>query len=189
MKKVKADGYRINGVFCEINQPMLCSMVGLEKFEKKYMKYQYRETTRIPVPNIKDSGSLYFLEYPLGRKGIEHTFEYFDEDYGLIYQFYEDDSVARVVFVLIETDLKCFFEDYFYFNYYEQDRIPSSRFIENLLKYTKFKDMDSFVKKLNEVGKEIRNDPNYDGNLDWDGTLDENYVARLLKKSPTSEKG
>jgi len=34
-EKTKTEGYRINGVFCEPNQPILCDLIGLSDIGEK----------------------------------------------------------------------------------------------------------------------------------------------------------
>jgi hypothetical protein len=176
MEKTKAEGYRINGVFCEVNQPVLCDLIGLRNFAYKLENSQ----DKVPVPSIKDTGTLYRIKFC-----DEDTVEYLDEDSGLIFQFYNDDRLCGnpLVLVLKEVDLKNFFYEYFQFYYYEQNKIPGRRFIKNLLKFTGNKNVNDFIEECNKEGKKVRKDPSYSGNPDWDGTLNKDYVDKLMEKA------
>jgi hypothetical protein len=171
MKKTKTEGYRINGVFCEPDQPILCDLIGLSDFENKL--------------DIQDTGTLYRIKFEIGSEYAEHTKEYLDEDSGLIFQFYYDDRVSGnpLVLVVKEVDLKTFFEDYFQFYYYEQNKIPGKRFIKNLLKFTGHKNIQDFIEECNKKGKKVRKNPNYGGNPNWDGNLEGHYTDKLVEKA------
>jgi hypothetical protein len=181
MTKVKAEGYRINGFFCEANQPVPCSLIkGLDEFEKEYNDYCYGNIKKVPTPSIEKTGTFYRFKHT-----ALDTLEYLDEETGLIYEFYKNPDMPGnpLMIVVREEDLKKFFMNYFEFNYWESDNIPSKRFIKNLLKWTEHKTINDFVERFNAEGTKIRNDPNYQGNPDWDGTLGKEYAEELVSEA------
>ena len=151
----------------------------MDKFEKEYSDYSWGHTKE-PKLKIENTGTLYKLKHT-----AENTLEYLDEETGLIYHFYENDEMPGnpLMIVVIEKDLKQFFLEYFQFNYWEADNIPSKRFIKNLLKWTGHKTIDDFVESFNAEGVKMRNDPNYQGNPNWDGTLGEEYAEDLISQA------
>jgi len=183
----KIQGVEVNGVFCEFDKPVLCEKI--PKFEKIVtgIKHLYRYDFSKIKPEIDNTGELFSCKDWRFNFEPHHGSDYgqktfIDENNGLMYHFYLDSEDSRLYLIVKKHDLAIEFSNDFELFYYEQNKLPSKRFVKNLLKWTKHKNIESYVNWLEKGWKRQALALGFQvPRPDWDGTMDKKYYDKLKK--------